>query len=180
MKSQTEMSKLIARVLRHEPQLLALTVDEHGWCDAALLVERLHAIQPFTMDDLRRIVAEDGKGRYSFSADGGRIRANQGHSIPVDVGLVAAVPPPTLWHGTKVRFLPGILENGLQRRSRLHVHLSADEATAQNVGDRRRGESAILRVDAGQMQADGYIFYLSVNGVWLTEAVPPQYLTQVR
>lgn len=180
MKSQTEMSKLIARVLRHEPQLLALTVDEHGWCDAALLVERLNEIQPFTMDDLRRIVAEDSKGRYAFSVDGGRIRANQGHSIPVDVGLIPAVPPPTLWHGTKARFLPGILKNGLQRRSRLHVHLSADEATAQNVGDRRRGESAILRVDAGRMQAEGYVFYLSVNGVWLTEAVPPQYLTHVR
>lgn len=176
MKSMTDMSKLIACVLRHKPELLKLTLDEHGWCDAALLVERLNAIQPFTMDMLRSIVANDSKQRYAFSEDGGRIRANQGHSIPVDVELPVADPPAVLYHGTAERFVESILHQGLKPRSRLYVHLSADAATARNVG-RRHGQPVIFTVDAARMAADGCTFYRSVNGVWLVDAVSPEYLT---
>lgn len=176
MKTMTEISKLIARVLRHKPDALGLTLDEHGWCDAEALVARINEMQPFGIADLQKIVAEDGKQRYSFSEDGTRIRANQGHSIPVDVELPEATPPAVLYHGTATRFVESIRSSGLQPRSRLYVHLSADVGTAEIVG-KRHGKPAIFTVDAAQMAADGCTFYLSKNGVWLTKAVPPEYLT---
>ena len=175
MKTMTEISKLIALVLRHKPEELGLTLDEHGWCDADALVQRINDKQPFTMEDLQRIVAEDGKQRYSFSEDGSMIRANQGHSIPVDVELTEATPPAVLYHGTASRFVESIRNAGLQPRSRLYVHLSADVGTAEIVG-KRHGKPVIFVVDAAQMAADGFTFYLSTNGVWLTKAVPPEYL----
>lgn len=177
MKTMTEISKLIAMVLRHKPERLQLTLDEHGWCDAALLVQRINNSQPFTMDDLKQIVAEDSKQRYAFNEDGTRIRANQGHSLPVDVELTVKEPPAVLYHGTAERFLPSIRATGLEHRSRLYVHLSQDQATAQIVG-RRHGTPVVLIVDAARMAADGYRFYQSVNGVWLTENVPPRYLSE--
>ena len=176
MKSMTEISKLIAMVLRHKPEALDLTLDEHGWCSTDALVGRINARQPFSIADLQRIVETDGKQRYSFSEDGTRIRANQGHSIPVDVELPEATPPTVLYHGTATRFVESICSAGLQPRSRLYVHLSADVETAEIVG-KRHGKPAIFTVDAAQMAADGCTFYLSRNGVWLTKAVPPQYLT---
>lgn len=176
MKTLTEMSKLIALVLRHKPEKLGLTLDEHGWCDASALVERLNAIQPFTMETLERIVAEDSKQRYAFNADRTHIRANQGHSITVDVELPVANPPAILYHGTAERFVDSILRTGLVPRSRLYVHLSAEQETARVVGA-RHGKPVIFAVDAARMAADGVPFFLSVNGVWLTRAVPSQYLT---
>lgn len=177
MKTMTEISRLIAMVLRHKPERLQLTLDEHGWCDAALLVQRINNMQPFTMELLEQIVAEDGKQRYAFNEDGTLIRANQGHSIPVDVELPVREPPAILYHGTAERFLPSIRATGLEHRSRLYVHLSQDRATAQIVG-RRHGTPVVLIVDAARMAADGYRFYQSANGVWLTEAVPPRYLSE--
>ncbi|MBQ2951945.1 MAG: RNA 2'-phosphotransferase [Clostridia bacterium] len=176
MKTMTEISKLIALVLRHKPEALNLTLDEHGWCDAAALVARINEKQPFAMEELQRIVAQDSKQRYSFSEDGSMIRANQGHSIPVDVELPEATPPAVLYHGTASRFVESIRSAGLQPRSRLYVHLSADVATAEIVG-KRHGKPEIFVVDAARMAADGFTFYLSKNGVWLTKAVPPRYLT---
>ena len=176
MKTQTGISKLIALVLRHKPDTLQLTLDEHGWCDANLLVQRINGIQPFTMEDLKKIVAEDSKQRYAFSQDGAMIRANQGHSIPVDVELPVATPPAVLYHGTTDRFLADILAQGLKPQSRLYVHLSPDVTTATSVGA-RHGKPVILSVDAARMAADGFTFYRSVNGVWLIEAIPAKYLT---
>lgn len=176
MKTMTEISKLIAMVLRHKPERLQLTLDEHGWCDAAALVQRINNSQPFTMEDLRQIVAEDNKQRYAFNEDGTLIRANQGHSIPVDVELPVATPPAVLYHGTADRFVDSICKSGLQPRSRLYVHLSADMETAVTVG-KRHGKPVIFVIDAAKMVEDGCRFYLSANGVWLTKAVPPLYLT---
>lgn len=176
MRTMTEMSKLIALVLRHKPWALGLTLDEHGWCETEALIGKLNEIQPFGMEELCRIVAEDGKQRYAFSGDRRLIRANQGHSIPVDVELPEAIPPETLYHGTAERFVSSILREGIDRRARLYVHLSANADTAVQIGS-RHGRPAVLVIDARRMAKDGHRFYLSVNGVWLVKAVPPQYLT---
>ena len=176
MKSLTEMSKLIALVLRHKPEHLGMQLDEHGWADVSVLIGKLNEIQPFTMEMLERIVAEDNKQRYSFSEDKTHIRANQGHSVPVDVELEQRQPPEVLWHGTGMKYVDSILREGLKPGSRLYVHLSEQTETAVMVG-KRHGVPALLRVQAGRMAADGYPFYLSKNGVWLTKAVPIEYLS---
>ena len=126
---------------------------------------------------MEEIVWTDEKQRYSFNDDKTLIRANQGHSIPVDVELPEMTPPDVLWHGTGECFLSSIQEQGILRMGRLYVHLSLDEATAEQVG-RRHGKPVLLRVDAGRMYEDGYVFYYSVNGVWLTEKVPVGYFTK--
>ena len=175
MKSLVEISRFISLVLRHKPEALDITLDEHGWADVETLVAKLNQRQPFTMEMLEKIVREDNKQRYSFNEDKTLIRANQGHSIPVDVELEQKEPPEYLWHGTGERFRAPILAEGLTPQSRLYVHLSRDTQTAVTVG-KRHGKPLLFRVHAGRMAKDGYAFYLSVNGVWLTKAVPPQYL----
>ncbi|MEM8861938.1 MAG: RNA 2'-phosphotransferase, partial [Chloroflexota bacterium] len=127
------------------------------------------------LEDLKYIVANDNKQRYSFSADGAKIRASQGHSINIDLGLKPLKPPPVLYHGTATRFVSSIMEKGLISKSRQYVHLSADIATATIVG-KRHGKPTILTIDTQQMTADGYHFYLSDNKVWLTNHVPVKYL----
>ena len=134
---------------------------------------------PLTRERLREIVRTSDKQRFAFCTDdihgGTRIRANQGHSIPVDLALAPVAPPDVLYHGTVARFLPSIRREGLRRGQRHHVHLSADRETASRVGS-RRGEPVVLTVNAHQMHADGHPFYRSANGVWLTEQVPPKYI----
>ncbi|MEZ4617799.1 MAG: RNA 2'-phosphotransferase [Caldilineaceae bacterium] len=120
-------------------------------------------------------MAQNNKQCFRFNDDGTRIRANQGHSIAVELNLRPQVPPARLFHGTATRFLDAIQREGLQRQSRQHVHLSADEKTAHKVGQ-RHGKPVILTVDAAAMHADGHLFYLSDNGVWLTDHVPVHYL----
>ena len=129
------------------------------------------------MTILEKIVAEDEKQRYSFNEDKTLIRANQGHSIPVDVELEKKTPPATLWHGTGEKFTVSIDSMGLIPKSRLYVHLSSDQQTAKKVGA-RHGKPVIYQVDTEAMNRDGYEFFLSVNGVWLTKVVPVQYLTK--
>ncbi|MDO4408985.1 MAG: RNA 2'-phosphotransferase [Eubacteriales bacterium] len=177
-KKNVTLGKFISKILRHEPGLIGIRVDEHGWADVEELIAGIQAAghPEFDMAALEEIVETNNKQRYSFSSDKRLIRANQGHSIPVDVELPATSPPDTLWHGTADRFVPSIMEKGILRMSRLYVHLSPDEETARIVG-RRHGRPVILRVDAGQMEADGYVFYLSANGVWLTTEVPVKYIT---
>lgn len=175
MKTMTQMSKLISLLLRHNPGKLGLTMDAHGWVGAKELVEALNGVQPFTMADLEHIVRTDNKQRYSFNADKTKIRANQGHSIPVDLELEPTTAPDELWHGTATRFTASIEREGLLPRGRQYVHLSPDEETATKVG-RRHGKLALYVVDCAAMVADGYEFYISQNGVWLTNAVPPNYL----
>ena len=169
-----ETSKFIALILRHKPDSIGISLDEHGWANVDELIAGIAKTQPFTREMLEEIVVEDEKQRYSFNEDKTLIRANQGHSIPVDVELEEKEPPRYLYHGTGEKYVSSIEELGLIPKSRLYVHLSADYSTAEKVGA-RHGKPVIYRIWAGKMFRDGYKFYQSVNGVWLTENVPPQY-----
>lgn len=177
-RNDVTIGKFISKILRHQPELIAIKLDEHGWADVQELIAGIQAAghPEFDMAALERIVETNNKKRYSFSDDKKLIRANQGHSIPVDVELPAISPPAVLWHGTAKRFVPSIMEQGIQRISRLYVHLSSDTETAVKVGS-RHGKPAVLRIDSRQMEADGFVFYLSANGVWLTKEVPVKYIT---
>ena len=175
-KSLVKRSKYLARHLRHQPEALGLTLDPGGWVavDALLAAMRRHGIE-LSRAQLDEIVARNNKQRFSFDETGTRIRANQGHSIPVDLQLAPATPPDALYHGTSKATIGPILREGLQKMRRQHVHLSRDKATAIKVGS-RHGAPIVLLVDAAAMARNGYQFFLSDNGVWLTDHVPPQYL----
>ncbi len=169
-------SKFLSLVLRHQPELIGLRLDEAGWVPVAELLEGCRrAGQAITLEELKEIVRTSDKQRFALSEDGTRIRANQGHSIDVDLGLEPASPPAVLFHGTVERFLPAIRREGLRPMSRHDVHLSADQETATRVGA-RRGKPVVLTVDAAGMSAAGHTFRISANGVWLVAAVPPEYL----
>ena len=170
-----KISKYIAYLLRHRPDAAGITLDEHGWAKTEELLAGVNRTAALTMEELEEIVRTDEKQRYSFNADKTRIRANQGHSIQVDVELTEKKPPAVLFHGTAVRFRESIEEQGLLPGGRLYVHLSPDVETALKVG-KRHGKPMVYRVDAGRMYRDGVVFYLSENGVWLTKTVSPEYL----
>ncbi|MCD7843298.1 MAG: RNA 2'-phosphotransferase [Clostridiales bacterium] len=171
-------SKYLSRILRHHPEDIGITLDEHGWAEVDELIAGVSRTHPLTMETLEQIVREDEKQRYSFNEDKTLIRANQGHSIPVDVELEEVEPLEILYHGTGQKFTASIDAQGLLRMSRLYVHLSADCDTAKTVGQ-RHGRPVVYRVLSGKMNADGFRFYRSVNGVWLTKAVPPRYLEKI-
>jgi putative RNA 2'-phosphotransferase len=174
--SDRRLSKLLSLVLRHDPSLVGLRLDPGGWVDLDVLVVGIQSRRPgATRADIERVVATNDKQRFALDATRSRIRANQGHSVAVELGLPRRRPPAALFHGTVATSVPGILRDGLSRRSRHAVHLSPDRATAARVGA-RRGRPAVLRVDAVRMHAEGYEFSVSDNGVWLVEAVPPEYL----
>ena len=160
--SLTGTSRFISLILRHKPEVIGITLDEHGWADVDDMIAGIN---------LDEIVRTDEKQRYSYNEDHTLIRANQGHSIPVDVELEKVEPPEFLYHGTGEKFTASIDKQGLIPKSRLYVHLSPDEETAVKVG-RRHGKPVIYLVRAGNMKRDGYAFYRSVNGVWLTKEVP--------
>ncbi|MDE7299647.1 MAG: RNA 2'-phosphotransferase [Lachnospiraceae bacterium] len=176
--SLTETSKFISLILRHKPEVIGISLDEHGWANVDELIAGIAKTQKFNMDMLEEIVRTDEKQRYSFNENRTLIRANQGHSIPVDVELEEAAPPEELWHGTGEKFTASIEAQGLIPKSRLYVHLSKDEDTAVKVGQ-RHGKPVLYIVRAGEMRRDGYKFYLSKNGVWLTKEVPVKYLRRV-
>ncbi len=178
MSSLTELGKFIALILRHKPETIGITLDEHGWANVEELIVGVNKTNHIDMEILEEIVRTDNKGRYSFNEDKTLIRANQGHSIPVDVELPITEPPEYLYHGTGEKYVASIDQQGLIPKSRLYVHLSPDTATAKTVGS-RHGKPVIYKVNSGQMQRDGYTFYLSVNGVWLTKEVPVQYLEKL-
>jgi putative RNA 2'-phosphotransferase len=170
------ISKLLSLVLRHKPERLGLVLDGEGYVDVAeLLAACARQGEPFTRADLERVVRENDKQRFAFSADGARIRASQGHSVPVTLGYEPTPPPELLYHGTVARFLEPIRAGGLKPGERQLVHLSADEETARAVAA-RRGRPVILRVRAAAMAQEGFEFFRSANGVWLTGAVPPRFL----
>jgi putative RNA 2'-phosphotransferase len=171
-----KISKFLSLVLRHQPEKIGLRLDEQGWTPVERLIEasRENGIE-FTLEELQHVVANNDKKRFAFSPDGLLIRASQGHSIEIELGYEPAEPPEALYHGTAERFLTSIRQQGLIKGKRHHVHLSADVETAMKVGQ-RQGKPVALRVEAGRMRRDGLIFYLSENGVWLTERVPLQYL----
>ena len=171
-------SKFISLILRHKPETIGISLDEHGWANVAELIEGISKTQYIDMAMLEEIVDTDNKQRYSFNEDKTLIRANQGHSIPVDVELPKKQPPVILYHGTGEKYVSSIDEQGLIPKSRLYVHLSKDEETAKMVGS-RHGKPVIYEIHAGQMYAEGYTFYLSVNGVWLTKLVPVKYMNKL-
>lgn len=170
-----KLSKFFSLVLRHKPQAIGLTLGPQGWASIDELVAKGNASGPrFSREDLLFVVETNDKKRFSISPDGLRIRAAQGHSVDVELGLVPTDPPPTLYHGTAARILAPIQAQGLKPMRRQHVHLSADEATARRVGQ-RHGTPVILTIDSRAMNAEGFAFYLADNGVWLTDQVPPTF-----
>lgn len=179
MKTMRETSKLIALVLRHRPEAVGIALDAHGWADVSALIDGVNAHRGYrlTPEMLEEIVATDEKQRYAFNEDHTKIRANQGHSIPVDVELEERTPPAVLYHGTGEKYAAAIEREGLIPKSRLYVHLSADVDTARKVGS-RHGRPVIYAVDCRAMVAGGYAFFLSANHVWLTKRVPARYLSR--
>lgn len=172
----TKLGRYISLILRHHPEAIGIELDQHGWADVQELIAGIAKDNPgFNMEILEEIVATNNKKRYSFNEDKTKIRANQGHSVQVDVELEEKEPPEILWHGTAEKYVESIDAQGLISKNRLYVHLSKDVETARNVGQ-RHGKVVIYRVNTGQMHRAGYKFFLSVNGVWLTERVPVQYL----
>ena len=175
-RSLVRISKFLSLVLRHDPGRAGITLDPAGWADVEeLLAGAEKAGLRIDRAVLTRVVTENEKQRFAFSPDAKKIRANQGHSVPIDLGLVALHPPERLYHGTASRFLASIRKEGLRAGTRLHVHLSSDEQTARQVGQ-RHGSPVVLPVASGQMQHDGFVFFRSENGVWLTDSVPPRYI----
>ena len=170
------ISRYISLILRHKPEVIGISLDEHGWANVDELIEGISKTEKeFNMETLEEIVRTDNKQRYSFNEDKTLIRANQGHSMPVDVDLAEVKPPEFLYHGTGEKYVESIKEQGLIPKSRLYVHLSEDIETAEDVG-KRHGKPVIYIVKSGEMYRDGYVFYKSVNEVWLTKEVPVKYL----
>jgi putative RNA 2'-phosphotransferase len=173
------LSKFLSYVLRHKPESIGLTIDAQGWALIDEVIDKGKANGTvFSRADLLKLVASSDKKRFSVSEDELRIRAAQGHSVTVDLGLPSREPPRTLYHGTATHFLDSILTEGLKPQSRQQVHLSADRTTAYRVAQ-RHGKPAILTIDALRMHASGFKFYLADNGVWLTDQVPSDYLIPI-
>lgn len=168
-------SKFLSLVLRHRPDAIGLTLDDAGWADIDELIRLAQGHRSLNRALIEQVVEANNKQRFAISEDGRRIRANQGHSIGVELGLQPLAPPPRLYHGTATRFVDSIRREGLRKRDRQHVHLSADAATAITVGA-RHGKPVVLIVDAAEMAAAGHAFFRSENGVWLTDAVPAPFI----
>ncbi|TLP57492.1 RNA 2'-phosphotransferase [Parasedimentitalea maritima] len=166
-------SKFLSYLLRHKPETLQLTMDPQGWVTIDEIIDKSE--HPITRHQIEEIVVSNSKQRFAISADGKKIRANQGHSIPIDLGLPACRPPEILFHGTAACKIETIRTEGLTRQNRHHVHLSSDAQTARQVG-MRHGKPVVLVVEAGRMHASGHVFLLSENGVWLCDQVPPLFL----
>ena len=179
IKTIKKLSKFLSLVLRHRPEVIDLQLDAQGWADTQELIAQCQAHgKSLNLEILQQVVSQNDKKRFAFNEDGSKIRASQGHSIHIDLGYTPMQPPATLFHGTATHFLSSIMAQGLIKGKRHHVHLSANQETALQVGQ-RHGKPVILEVAAQAMQQAGHVFYLSENGVWLTEAVPSAFLTMV-
>lgn len=169
-----QISKFLSLILRHKPEKIGLTLDENGWATISDILEKSKL--RFSFEELDEIVATNDKQRFSFNLDKTKIRANQGHSLKtIDLDLKPETPPAFLYHGTVLKFIPEIKLHGLKKMSRQHVHLSKDRDTAIKVGS-RRGKPVILSIRTLDMQKEGHQFFMSENGVWLTDAVPPMFI----
>lgn len=175
-KETKQASKFLSLILRHEPERVGLTLGEGGWVgvDELLAAVNRHGT-PLNLDQLKHIVATSDKKRFAFSEDGRRIRANQGHSVEVDLQYEPQTPPEVLYHGTAMRFLESIRRDGLSRMERHDVHLSAETKMTMQVGG-RHGKPVLLIIRAGEMHRAGHVFRCSANGVWLVPQVPPQFI----
>ena len=180
-KKKVKTSRFISLILRHRPEAVGISLDAHGWADVQALISGINRSGGHTVDMeiLEEIVRTDEKQRYSFNEDHTKIRANQGHSIPVDVELEEKNPPDILWHGTGEKYVSSIDKKGLIPKGRLYVHLSSDRETARKVGS-RHGKPVIYEIDCRKMKEDGYRFFLSANHIWLTKEVPAQYLKKLQ
>ncbi|WP_265131956.1 RNA 2'-phosphotransferase [Chryseobacterium oranimense] len=172
------ISKFLSLILRHQPETIQLKLDENGWADVSELIAkaakgRMH----FSFEDLEEVVETNNKKRFAFNEDKTMIRASQGHSIDIDLALKAVQPPDFLYHGTADSNISSILEKGIEKRNRQHVHLSADKETATKVG-MRHGKPVILTIRTKEMFDNGIPFYLSANGVWLTDFVDAKYISK--
>lgn len=176
---QVKISKYLSKHLRHTPERIGLALEAGGWVNVDDLLAAC-AVHQFavTRAELEQVVAASDKQRFAFDATHTRIRANQGHSVSIDLQLESQTPPDVLYHGTGEKSVSAILQSGLLKMARHHVHLSTDIETARKVG-MRHGRPAIFTIDAAAMQEAGFVFYCSENGVWLVEQVPPQYLTRI-
>lgn len=175
-KQQVKTSKFLSLVLRHKPDTIGLALDKNGWANTKELLEKVNGYDiNLTLDELKTVVENSDKKRFQFSADLSKIRANQGHSIEVDLELTERVPPEILFHGTAEPNLKSIKEKGLLKGERHHVHLSLEKETAQEVGQ-RYGKPIILTINAGEMHRQGHKFYQSQNGVWLVDTVLPIFI----
>ena len=176
-KELVSTSKFLSLILRHKPDTIGLALDDNGWVSIQDLLDAANANDHnISRDMLDEVVFTNDKQRFSYSHDGKMIRANQGHSVQINLELKSIAPPDILYHGTVERFLNSIMASGILKMKRQHVHLSATIETAINVG-KRRGKPVVLSVNSGEMNRDGYQFFLSKNGVWLTESVPWKYAT---
>lgn len=172
------ISKFLSLILRHQPETIGLKLDENGWADVEELraksaKKRVH----FSLEELDEVVETNNKKRFAFNEDKTKIRASQGHSINIDLSLEAIQPPDFLYHGTAEANISSIMAKGIEKRSRQHVHLSADKETATKVG-MRHGKPIILTIRTGKMYEEGIAFFQSANGVWLTEFVDPKYISK--
>ncbi|MBC8754160.1 RNA 2'-phosphotransferase [Kordia sp. YSTF-M3] len=175
-KKNKNTSKFLSYVLRHHPEKLGITLDENGWTSVAILLEKINdGNYSLSMEELEDIVATNNKKRFAFNEDKTNIRASQGHSVSIDLGIASKQPPEYVYHGTVEKFIESIQNKGLIKGSRQHVHLSADKETAINVGS-RRGKPIILTIRSGEMHQENYAFYQSENGVWLTDEVPTKFI----
>ena len=178
MMSDKKLSRFLARILRHRPEMIGISLDKNGWANVDELIRGINDTgREIDLPILRRIVSENDKKRFSFNEDETKIRANHGHTVVVDVDLVPKTPPEILYHGTVESNVPSIENNGLSRMKRLYVHLSADKEKAMNVASRRKGSPVIYEVSSRKMNEDGYTFYQAINGIWLTKYVPREYIS---
>ena len=175
-KERRKKSKFLSLVLRHQPETIGIELDEAGWVDVDLLMSALTCHnRGMSRETLEEVVRTNDKQRFSFSEDGTRIRANQGHSVDIELGYQPATPPEILFHGTPQQFVDNIAEEGLKKMKRHHVHLHVDVATSTAVGQ-RRGRPVLLKVRVLDTHQAGHEFFVTPNDVWLTDHVPAKYI----
>jgi putative RNA 2'-phosphotransferase len=171
-----KISKFLSLVLRHKPEQIGIELDNNGWTSVDELISKMNSNgKSIDFETLELVVDTNNKKRFCFNSDKTQIRANQGHSIDIDLGYTAKTPPALLYHGTADRYTDSIYKQGIQKRDRHHVHLSSVIETALSVG-KRHGKPVIFEIDTEPMINNGHIFYESENGVWLTDEVPAQYI----
>ena len=176
-KQLKHISKLMSLVLRHRPEVIGLQLDENGWANVNELIQKINENgTAVDFDTINTVVETNDKKRFAFNEDKTMIRANQGHSVEVELNLNAVIPPDILYHGTAEKNIESILKEGLKKQERQHVHLSLQKETAKAVGS-RHGRPVVLNINSKAMAAAGFIFYLSENGVWLVDSVPVEYIT---
>ena len=179
MKKVKATGSYIAKIIRHKPDLIGISLDENGWASVDELINGINSGDRYIdFELLQEIVRTDDKGRFSFNEDKSKIRAVQGHSIDVDLQLEAITPPKYLYHGTAIKYLESIKQSGIEKRTRNYVHLSPNEIIAKGVGI-RHGVPVILKIDTEKMNSDGYEFFMAENGVWLTDYVPFKYVVEI-